>query len=512
MCESNSDRIMWRTAMADEFESLLANGTWTLVKKAKHMRVIPVRWVFAKKLSPDSQKVRFKARLVAKGFKQRPGIEYQEVYAAVITKATLRIFLGVALSQHLVLRQLDVKTAFLNGVLEEDIDLYMEQPEGFCVEEGFVCKLNKAIYGLKQAPRVWSKQLSHVVSQIGFFPSVADPALYVRIENDGSCSYLLTYVDDFLCATKTLALYKEIVMHMRECGWIITELGFPKQFLSLDISIDNNSSTCNKLVLHQYSCISKLIQSAHMCDAKPAASPMPPNWDPAAMDSPPLPENKEYASLVGSLLYIATCTRPDIAFAVNFLARFSSKPTQATLVGAKRVIRYLKGTAKLGLCFTACSNPTFLAYSDADYAADRTDRRSTTGHLIMFGNTPVIWTSKRQITVAKSTSEADYQALGSVGSEISWVYTLRHDLHLPTNTISVLVDNQSCISWAQDWSSTAKAKHIDVLHHYCRELIAMKKIRVEFVPTEAQAADILTKALATNHHKTLVDLLSMIDC
>jgi hypothetical protein len=149
--------------------------------------------VFSKKIGADGQVDRFKSRLVSKGFKQCPGIEYQEVYAAVTCKPTLRFFLGHAIYARLILRQLDVKTAFLNGELEQDLDIFMDHPEGFEVEGDFVCKLNKAIYGLKQAPRVWSKKLKEVVRQIGFVSSVADPALYVRDEQDGSRTHPLTY-------------------------------------------------------------------------------------------------------------------------------------------------------------------------------------------------------------------------------------------------------------------------------------------------------------------------------
>ena len=171
--ESNVDRLRWQASTADEYQSLIANGSWVLVPRCKGMRVIPVRWVFSKKMGAIGQVDRYKSRLVAKGFKQRPGIEYQEVYAVVTCKPTLRVFLGHAISAQLVIRQLDVKTAFLNGELEQELDIYMEQPEGFEVEGDLVCKLNKAIYGLKQAPRVWSEKLRDVVGQIGVVASVA---------------------------------------------------------------------------------------------------------------------------------------------------------------------------------------------------------------------------------------------------------------------------------------------------------------------------------------------------
>jgi len=222
IAESNVDRHVWRASAADESESLIANGTWTLVERRKGMRVIPVRWMFAKKLGTDGKVARYKSRLVVKGFMQRFGIEYQEGYAAVTSKATLRMFLGVSISNHLILRQLDIKTAFLNGELEQDLDIYMEQPKGFEVPGDLVCRLNKAIYGLKQAPRVWSEQLRKVVGQIGFETSVADPALYVRTEQDGSCTYILTYVDDFIIASRNLLMYHEIVLHMQGAGWTIT--------------------------------------------------------------------------------------------------------------------------------------------------------------------------------------------------------------------------------------------------------------------------------------------------
>ena len=390
----------------------------------------------------------------------------------------------------------------------------MDQPEGFEVEGDFVCKLNKAIYGLKQAPRVWKINLKEVVGQIGFVSSVADPALYIRGEQDGSCTHLLTYVDDFLIACTNLLRYHGIVQHMRASGWDISELGFPKQFLSLDIwsNTHTEKGPCTELILHQANFITRLVESTQLTDAKPASTPMPANWAPETMHSPLLADNSSFASLIGSLLYIAICTRPDIAFAVNFLARYTSKPTQAIMDGAKRVVRYLKGTAKLGLRFSTDLPPSLIAYTDADYAGDLTTRRSTTGHVILLAGTPVVWTSKRQIIVAKSTSEAEYQALGSVGGEICWLHTLCRDMHLPPPSIPVQVDNQSCITWAKDWTSAAKAKHIDVLHHYTRELMETKKLHLDFVGTADQVADILTKALPPPKHISDLKILGMKEC
>jgi len=198
------------------------------------------KWVFNHKLGPDGAIERYKCRLVAKGFRQRPGQDFLDVYAPVTARSTVRVLLAAAVHKKMYLRQLDIKTAFLNGVIEEDV--YMEQPEGFeCGDKSMVCKLQRAIYGLKQAPRAWHNTLKKVLMRIGFRPCRADPALFARRESDGTWSYINTYVDDFLIAVLRLGIYEEILQAMRSAKWEVKELGISTQYLSLDMEVEVDS-------------------------------------------------------------------------------------------------------------------------------------------------------------------------------------------------------------------------------------------------------------------------------
>lgn len=493
---SNPDRRKWLGALEDEFHSLMANQTWELVPRRPGMRVIPVKWIFSTKLGPSNQVERYKCRLVAKGFVQRPGLEYDEVFAPVTTRTTLRSLLAVAVSRKLILRQVDVKTAFLNGKLDDHLDLYMQQPEGFEVGENLVCKLQKAIYGLKQAPRAWHKELKRVLTQLGFSPSIADPALFLRKEKDGTLSFVLTYVDDFLFAVSHLSIYDEIIRCMRAAGWVITEMGLPAQFLSLQLSIALHGERVVGVQMHQGAFIDRLIEKFSLPRKPTSKVPIVKDWEKGIYeDGGELADAARYASLVGGLMYLSLCTRPDITFAVNLLARFISCPKAAHWRGALRVLQYLRDTSDYGVYYSESQPIEIVAFSDADYAGDLATRRSTSGYIMMSCGGPVSWQSKRQPTVALSTTEAEYQAMTASSRECVWLQLLFSEMGAPTPTVTMYGDNESAICWTREHRIDARAKHIDVQHHYIRELVEDRRISIEYIPTADQLADPLTKSL-----------------
>lgn len=506
---SNAESDKWIAALEDEYQSLVANGTWFLVPRTARMRVIPCRWVFSHKLGIRNQVERYKCRLVAKGFMQRPGFEFTEVYAPVTTRTTLRYFLANVVSRKLILRQLDVKTAFLNGHLEEDLDIFMEQPEGYELGTNMVCKLVKAIYGLKQAPRAWHAELRRVLSLLQYHASLADPALFIRVEKDGSHTYVLTYVDDFNLAVSLLSVYHEIVKCMREAGWDVSEMGFPKQFLSLGISAVLDGDACLSIQIHQEAFIMRLLEKHNMMNCHPVDSPMAEGWEKHGYEGSPRFENQlEYSSLVGSLMYLSSCTRPDITFAVNILARSTHAPTRAHWEAAKRVLRYLKGSADLGLRYSHDTPVDLIAFSDASYAQD-SQRRSTTGFTVLASGGAVSWNTRRQITVATSTSEAEYQAMSSTAREVSWLKQMRSDLGLPGGPVVICADNSAAIEWALDYKVDQKSKHIQVIHHFVREMVLSKKIVIHQVPTKDMVADALTKSLSGEKFSKFVKEMGM---
>jgi hypothetical protein len=500
----NPDAHRWLAALEDEFESLVSNNTWVLVPRDDNMRVIPCRWVFSHKLGTQNEIERFKCRLVAKGFMQRPGFEFSDVYAPVSSRTTLRYFLATVVSKGLILRQLDVKTAFLNGYLEDDLQIYMEQPEGYAKGQNMVCKLIKAIYGLKQAPRAWSIELKRVLALLNYAASLADPALFVRKEADGSYTYVLTYVDDFNLAVSLLSVYTAIVEHMRAAGWDVKEMGFPVHFLSLGISAILEDDRCKSIHINQHAFILRVLEKFGMSDCNVVDLPMAENWEKGDYSlSPIFEEQLKYSSLVGSLMYLSSCTRPDICFAVNVLARSTHAPTTAHWEAAKRVLKYLKGTKSLGILYTADVPVDLVVFSDASYAND-SDRRSTTGWMIKASGGAISWNTRRQITVATSSSEAEYQAMSSTAREVCWLKQMRSDLGLSGAMVTMRCDNRSAIDWSKDFRVDTKAKHIDVLHHFIREQVVSKRIAILQVPTAEEEADPMTKSTSRSVLKSFM--------
>lgn len=516
MDQSNPHRDGWLLAMRDEMESLHAHGTWQLVKLPLGVVPIKNRWCFSFKHGDNGVVVRQKARVVAKGFLQRAGLDYDLTFAPVTSKSTLRTLLAGMVHNKMFARQLDIKTAFLNGVLEEE--LYMEQPQGFVVPGGWVCKLIKSLYGLKQSPRKWCEEVRRVLRIAGFTPAQADPALFIRLEPDGTVSWVLTYVDDFWLALHCLILYAKIVAIMRKAKWTVTEMGVPKVFLSIDCDLTLDSAgRCVSLVISQHNQIFGMLERYPIAlGDETKQSPHVPMISGAvtkhAAGSPALPNNLMYASLIGSLIYLSTCTRPDIAYSVSALSRFTSKPTQAHWRAAQRVLVYLRKYPNLGIRYSHSSDFAVHAYSDASFGDDPEGRRSQTGMAILASGGVVHWASKRQITPAVSTGEAEYQALAATARDVQWFKHLRVDLGLPCSLVTIQCDSTVANSWCAEVALVPRAKHIDIMHHYVRDLGMSGRIGIAKVDTTLQLADAFTKALEAEQFWFLNGLLGMVDC
>jgi len=516
MDQSNPHRDGWLLAMRDEMESLHAHGTWQLVKLPLGVVPIKNRWCFSFKHGDNGVVVRQKARVVAKGFLQRAGLDYDLTFAPVTSKSTLRTLLAGMVHNKMFARQLDIKTAFLNGVLEEE--LYMEQPQGFVVPRGWVCKLIKSLYGLKQSPRKWCEEVRRVLRIAGFTPAQADPALFIRLEPDGTVSWVLTYVDDFWLALHCLILYAKIVAIMRKAKWTVTEMGVPKVFLSIDCDLTLDSAgRCVSIVISQHNQILGMLERYPIAlGDETKQSPHVPMISGAvtkhAAGSPALPNNLMYASLIGSLIYLSTCTRPDIAYSVSALSRFTSKPTQAHWRAAQRVLVYLRKYPNLGIRYSHSSDFAVHAYSDASFGDDPEGRRSQTGMAILASGGVVHWASKRQITPAVSTGEAEYQALAATARDVQWFKHLRVDLGLPCSLVTIQCDSTVANSWCAEVALVPRAKHIDIMHHYVRDLGMSGRIGIAKVDTTLQLADAFTKALEAEQFWFLNGLLGMVDC
>ena len=487
----------WKQAMDEEMASLLANHTWTLERAPPGIRPIPVKWVFKLKRDINGSVERFKARLVAKGFRQREGVDFDEVFAPVSKYATLRALLAKVASEDMELHQLDIKTAFLNGELEEDV--YVQQAPGY--EEGakdVACHLHRALYGLRQAPRTWHMRLKEELESMGFTASEADPGLYLLQKESGS-AYILVYVDDMLIAAGDLQSIKKIKGALMS-AFDARDLGEASLFLGMAIERDRSN---RHIKLSQSRMAAELVSKYGLQEGKTRRVPLSPSVHLSREDGELLDKTESsYTHLVGSLLYMSVCTRPDIAQAVGALAKFMATPTTVHFQAAKGVLRYIAGTKDYGINFSGKDQGGLRGYCDADYAGDLDTRRSTTGYVFIINGGAICWSSKRQPTVAASTTEAEYMAAAHAVKEALWLRKLATDLQLSMEgAILIHADNQSAIKLLRNPISSMRSKHIDVIYHFARERVARKEVKFEYIRTEHMVADMLTKPVPQEKHE-----------
>ena len=481
--------VEWQQAMAEEMASLAANETWKLEQLPAGVQPVPVKWVFKVKYAADGSIDRYKARLVAKGFAQKHGIDYTEVFAPVGKHTTLRALLAIVCAENLELHQLDVKTAFLNGVLEEDI--WMQQPPGFQQHGShYACHLKKALYGLKQAPRAWHSKLKHELEQLGFVVSAADPCLYI-MHRGGAKVYVLVYVDDMLVASSSMSAVNEVKSKLKSV-FDIHDLGAAHRFLGLEITRERNSCT---LKLSQHKAALSLVEKYGLADANSRGTPISTgihlSTDGVQLDTEAYP----YSELVGSLLYFSICTRPDLAQAVGALARYMARPTVDHWQAAKGVLRYVAGTADHGIIFSRGANG-LVGYCDADFAGDVDSRRSTTGFVFCLYGGAISWNSRLQPTVAVSTVEAEYMSAAAAVKEALWLRVLLAELGVSVHPLRVYCDNQGAIKLLKHPIASQRSKHIDVLYHFAREKVMAGDVEFIYISTTDMVADIFTKPLS----------------
>lgn len=486
----------WIEAMQEEYKSLLYNNTWKLVDLPKNKKVIPCKWVYKTKTDENGNVCRMKARLVLKGYQQKKGIDYNEIYAPVIRCTSLRYVFGLAVKYNLKIHQMDAVTAFLQGDIQEHI--YMAQPPYF--EEGDkVCLLEKSIYGLKQASRQWNKKLNAVLLEIGMSRSKVDPCIYYRIVNEQDILILTVYVDDILFFFNNEATVK-IIKDKMSTKFHMKDLGEAKCCIGLRITHNTES---NEISLDQSLYIEKVLTRFNMSDCKPVHTPCEANVQlkKAETESDVL-KDVPYQELIGCLLYLSQGTRADIAYAVNQLSRFNNKPTSQHWIAAKRVLRYLKGTQHLKLTFKK-TDANIIGHCDADWATDTEDRRSCSGYVFTFQGAAISWCSKKQPTIALSTTEAEYMSLATATQEALWLKQLEEEFWPSMSGIPIVIfcDNQSAISISGDDIYHARSKHIDIRYHFVRERIANKQISVRYKSTQDMMADVLTKGLHRPKHE-----------
>ena len=499
---SGSDKIKWENAMNEELSALAKNKTWELVPRPKDRKVIGCKWVYKVKRTPDGTPERYKARLCAKGFSQREGIDYNETFAPVVRYDSVRALLALAAQQNYEISQFDVKTAFLYGELDEEI--YMAQPDGF--EGDKVCKLTKSLYGLKQAPRCWNKKFNDFLMTYHFKQSDADKCVYSG-DVGGAQVILALYVDDGLLLSKSKKAIDTIIDEMKK-KFEVT-IGNAAYYVGMEIKRNRAKKT---IFMSQTAYLKKVIDKFGMTDANGLKVPADPNEKlvkpvDGAVSDPKIP----FRELVGSLMFAACVSRPDIAYAVNMISKYLSCYTNEHWLAAKRILRYVKETVDYGILYDGSNELPLTGYSDSDFAGDRDDRRSTTGYVYVMAGGPVFWTSQRQRIVALSTTEAEYIAASQATKEAIWLRRLLLDLGFESDGPTELsVDNQGAIKLTKNDEFHKRTKHIDVRYHFVREKVANEDICISYVPSKENLADIFTKALPRDYFASLRTKLNVV--
>ena len=426
----------------------------------------------------------------------------------------MRSLLALANAHDLEIHQMDVKTAFLNGSL--DCEIYMSQLQGFVDSDRphHVCKLKKSIYGLKQSARCWNITLDEYLKSVGYRKSNADECIYVKSvkEPNGHISFVIlgVYVDDIIPVSNSPALLKAEKAALCE-RFEMTDLGEIHHLLGMSIKRDRESRT---LTISQPNYLDKVLKKFGMENCKPVSTPLEPGRKFQQLSSTDEPfDVQTYQQAIGCLTYISMATRPDIAAAVGTLSQYMSKPSKDHWMGVKRILRYRKGTLKYGLQFSAQEEkPELFGYTDADWAGDVDTRRSTSGYVFQIGSGTVSWSSRKQQTVAKSSTEAEYVALSSATQEAVWLRHLMKDLGRQMDApTTIYEDNQGATELAKNAKFHNRTKHIDICHHFVRERVVSNEIRVIYCPMEDMIADIMTKGLAKLTFEKLRDLLAVRD-
>ena len=507
----STDPDRWMVPMRVEMDTLKAKHTWDLVKAPPGANIMDSMWVYDIKWDGEGNRIKDKARLVGKGYTQQLGVDYNETWAGVTRLESVRMTAAIAAKFDLKLWRIDFVGAYLNSLTKEDI--YMKQPEGF-VQPGFedyVCKLVHMIYGTMQGAHNWYETLTNTYDKLGYTTSRADPCVRYKKDDDG---YTLTdtYTDDVFGASKTDG---EILKRKEEMGreWEIKDVGENEYFLGMRVQQDLDQGTIR---LTQRPYWEHVLNRFNLTDVPPRNTPLPvgiildQNMSPKTDSERKEMANKPYRPVLGSVMWGQLATRPDLSFAVSLLSRFQADPGIEHWKGLLHVIGYIKNSMDYGLTYSRDADLTPLAYVDADYGGCRETRRSTSGYVFTMAGGAVTWSSKRQATVALSTVEAEYVAMSRCAQQLIWMQTWLDEVEIAHTTPGVIRgDSRGAIALAKTTKDHGKVKHIDIRHHFLRELVKSEAITFEQIASADNLADLFTKPLARDHHHRFLTALNI---
>ncbi|RDB23169.1 Retrovirus-related Pol polyprotein from transposon TNT 1-94 [Hypsizygus marmoreus] len=515
--QASPDAKRWEEGYHEELKSLKDMGVYKLVPRSEVPQGTKVRKgrpVFRIKRDENGKAVRWKVRLVFKGFEQIYGKDYTKTTSPTARMESWRILLHIAATLGWDAQQIDIKTAFLYGLLPEEETQYMEQPPGFEEpgKEDWVWLIQCGLYGMKQSGRIWNKTMNENMLWWGFTRLSCESCIYYR-KTDAGTVIAAVHVDDFLSIASTKAENDRFKDQMRKV-WTISDLGTVRFVVGIAIEWDRPNHTVK---LSQTALIDKIIQQFGQKDAAPLSAPMEPGLKLRRVDQKLMSREDQmalaklpYRSLVRCLLYLAISTRPDIAHAVQQLSQFLDSYSYAHWNAAIWVVRYLKGTRVLKLHLGGTNPIELLGFTDSDWANCLDTRRSVGGYVWCLGRGALSWHVQKQKTVAASSCEAEYVAAFEATKECIWLRALLLAIGFgqPDST-TMLCDNNATIDLSEDPLLHARVKHIDIKFHFMRERVQSGEIQLRYINTKDNVADIFTKPLEPKTFTRLRGLLGL---
>lgn len=479
---ASPQRKQWQAAMQQEIDDMKKLNVYSLVELPKGHKAIGNRWVYRVKYetpsSSSARKVeRFRARLVLQGCFQEANKNYFDVYSPTCRFETIRLVLNTAFQESLLMFHCDVKVAFLNADI--DCELYMTQPRGFEQDNSLVCRLNKSIYGARQSPRLFYKKMKGILTKLDLVQSASEPCLFMSKGPDRLL--LCLFVDDSIIAGSNMATIESFLSKLEEH----LEITYAplQSFLGLQIE-----KTPESLFIHQEAYALQVLERFNMLNCKSVATPL--DRDIFGEDTTETVD-VPFRELCGSLQFLVQGTRPDLSFAVNFISRHLEKPTKKVWAHAMRILRYLRGTSRFGITFKKGTGVSMSYYSDADYASDKS-RRSVSGTLVLANEGAVFWQSQLQKSVSLSSCQSELQALALTTQTAIFLSRILGDLGY-NSVPCVLCDNQATLSVVSENRYHRRLKHVDVKLAFVNELIEEQQLKVSFVSSSDNCADICTK-------------------
>jgi hypothetical protein len=481
------DAQQYHDATMAEFKQLKKLGVFEVVPLPPGKKAISTKLVYKKKFRPTGEIRKHKARCVARGFLQRKGIDYDESWAGTANSTAIRVLLALAVLLGWTRYQVDIATAFLYAYLKEET--YAKPPPPIRLPPGHVWLLKRALYGLVQSPRAWFQTLKLQIIKLGFRQSLYESCIYIHTTRPIIISVV---VDD-------LSIFTSSNEHAQ---WFKAELS--RAFTTTDEEDDNIYSgmqincTTDTTTLHQSAYASKILQRFDFNGLPPAKIPVKPSDRPTKnTDKVNLSLQKTYLEKYGSLNYLPTMTRPDLAYSMSRCGRYMANPSQDHMNALDNIYAYIKSTSQTSITYSK-HEPTIQGYVDADWVGCLDTRRSTTGWVFTLAGGPVSWSSKRQNVVALSTTEAEYIAAAEAVKEALWLKRFINDLGLKEYTISTIplhVDNKSAIALIKNPVDHQRTKHIDARHHFIRDVVEEGHVTVKWISGKDNVADMFTKPL-----------------